>query len=387
MKNKRDAVIVSALRTPMGKKKGAFADTRPDELVSQLLRSLVQQTPIAPNEIEDVKIGCVTQTGEQGGNIGRLASLLAGLPPEVAAVSINRQCGSSLEAVNQAAHSIMAGMNDVVIAAGVESMNRVPMGSDIAGHLNPELLERYEIIPQGISAERIAKHWGLTRNQLDEFSLSSHEKALTAQKLGYFHREIAPVAVKAGDGTVHLVHADESPRNTSLEKMSMLPPAFIPDGLVTAGNSSPINDGASSVLLMAREKAEALGLKPRARVVATAVVGDDPTMALTAVIPATKKVLRKAGLSLSDIDLVEINEAFASVVLAWQHELQPDRTKVNVNGGAIALGHPLGASGARLIVSLLHELERTGGRYGLATLCVAHGLGIATIIERETDTR
>lgn len=383
MKNQRDAVIVHALRTPMGKKKGALAAIRADELLSRLLRAIVANSSIHPSEIEDVKIGCVTQVGEQGGNIGRLSALLAGLPPEVAAVSINRQCGSSLEAINQAAHSIMAGMNDVVIAGGVESMNRVPMGSDIAGALNTELLKSYEIIPQGISAERIANHWGFSRNQLDEFSLWSHEKALHAQREEFFTREIVPIEVIAANGERDLLTHDQSPRVTSMDKMAALPPAFLPDGIVTAGNSSPINDGAASVLLMSREKAEKLGYKTRARVVATAIAGDDPTLALTAVIPATKKALSKAGLQLSDIDRIEINEAFASVVLAWERECQPAMEKVNVNGGAIALGHPLGASGARVLVSLLHELERSGGRYGLATLCIAHGLGIATIIERE----
>jgi acetyl-CoA acyltransferase len=382
MKNKRDAVIVGALRTPIGKKNGAFSSTRPDELLSQVLQAIVKESPTVLKEIEDVKVGCVTQVGEQGGNIARLSSLLAGLPPEIPASTINRQCGSSLEAFNQAAHSIMAGMNDVVIAAGIESMNRVPMGSDIAGNFNPNLLERYEIIPQGISAERIASKWGISRSQLDEFSLWSHKKAINAQVSGFFEKEIVPILIKEETRDL-LIKSDESPRITTLEKMNTLPAAFIPNGLITAGNSSPINDGAASVLLMSREKAESLHLKVRAKVIATAVVGDDPTMALTAVIPATKKALDKAELKLSEIDLIEINEAFASVVLAWEKEMKPDMNKVNVNGGAISLGHPLGASGTRLVVTLLHELERRGGRYGLATLCVAQGVGIATIIERE----
>ncbi|MGO0058801.1 thiolase family protein [Brevibacillus fluminis] len=382
MKSGKDAVIVDAVRSPMGKKNGTLSHIRPDELAAQVLQRLVERNRLDPALVEDVKMGCVTQVGEQGGNIARLATLLAGFPVEVCGVTSNRACGSSLETLNQAAHEIMAGMCDVVIAAGVESMNRVKMGSDVKAW-NPKLSDRYEMIPQGISAERIAKRWGLSRLDLDVYSLRSHEKALKAQAANRFVDEIVPVRVPSPDGTMIDFQADETPRVTSLEKMAALQPAFLSDGIITAGNASPINDGASAVLLMSRQKAEELGYKPRARVVATAVAGVDPTIMLTGIIPATQKVLQKANLTLHDIDLFEVNEAFASVVLAWEREIKPDPDKVNVNGGAIALGHPLGASGARLITTMLHELEKREARYGLATLCIMHGMAVATIIERE----
>lgn len=382
MKYDRDAVIVDAVRSPIGKKKGTLSLTRPDELAAQMLRALVDRNRLDPSLVDDVKMGCVTQIGEQGGNIARLATLIAGFPVEVCSVTSNRACGSSLETLNQAAHEIMAGMSDVVIAAGVESMNRVAMGSDMAA-LSPKLSEQYEMIPQSISAERIAEKWKLTRLELDAYSLNSHEKALKAQAAGRFIDEIVPVRAVSPDGGTVDFTADESPRVTTTEKMAALKPAFLPDGMITAGNSSPINDGASAVLLMSRERARQLGYKPRARVVATAVAGVDPTIMLTGIIPATRKVLQKANLDLRDIDLFEVNEAFASVVLAWEREIKPDPDKVNVNGGAIALGHPLGASGARLITTMLHELERREARYGLATLCIMHGMAVAAIIERE----
>ncbi len=382
MKSDNDAVIVDAVRSPMGKKKGTLSHLRPDELAAQVLRALAERNRLDPALIEDVKMGCVTQIGEQGGNIARLAALLAGFPVEVCGVTSNRACGSSLETLNQAAHEIMANMSDVVIAAGVESMNRVAMGSDMA-RLSPKLTECFEMIPQGESAERIAAQWGLSRHDLDLYSLKSHQKALAAQSAQRFTKEIVSIRVPAPDGGLIDFATDETPRDTSLAKMAALQPAFLPDGIVTAGNSSPINDGASAVLLMSRQKATELGYKPRARVVATAVAGTDPTIMLTGIIPATRKVLQKARLELRDIDLFEVNEAFASVVLAWEREIKPDPDKVNVNGGAIALGHPLGASGARLVTTMLHELERREARYGLATLCIMHGMAVATIIERE----
>lgn len=382
MKSDKDAVIVDAVRSPIGKKKGTLSLTRPDELAAQVLRALVERSRLDPSLVDDVKMGCVTQIGEQGGNIGRLTALIAGFPVEVCGVTSNRACGSSLETLNQAAHEIMAGMSDVVIAAGVESMNRVTMGSDI-GTLSTKLFDQYEMIPQGVSAERIAEKWGLTRLELDTYSLESHQKALKAQSSQRFVNEIVPVRVPSPDGTLVEFNTDETPRVTTLEKMAALKPAFLPDGIITAGNSSPINDGASAVLLMSRQKANQLGYKPRARVVATAVAGVDPTIMLTGIIPATRKVLQKAKLDLRDIDLFEVNEAFASVVLAWEREIKPDPHKVNVNGGAIALGHPLGASGARLITTMVNELERRTARYGLATLCIMHGMAVATIIERE----
>lgn len=382
MKSNHDAVIVDAVRSPIGKKNGALSHTRPDELAAQVLRALVERNRLDPALVEDVKMGCVTQVAEQGGNIARLASLIAGFPVEVCGVTSNRACGSSLETLNQAAHEILAGMTDVVIAAGVESMNRVKMGSDMT-RLSDKLFAQYEMIPQGISAERIAKKWDLSRQDMDLYSLNSHKKALRAQADNRFAQEIVPVRANTADGQQLDFLVDESPRETSLDKMTALKPAFLPEGSITAGNSSPINDGASAVLLMSRQRAEQLGYRPRARVVATAVAGVDPTIMLTGIIPATRKVLQKANLELGDIDLFEVNEAFASVVLAWEKEIKPDPEKVNVNGGAIALGHPLGASGTRLIATMLHELEKREARYGLATLCIMHGMAVATIIERE----
>jgi len=292
-------------------------------------------------------------------------------------------CGSSLETLNQAAHEIMAGMGDLFIAAGVESMSRVPMGSD-GGNFSSKLTDRYMIIPQGFSAEMIASQWGFTREELDRYSYESHQKALRAQREGWFDREIVPIDVKTEEGETVRMAKDETPRaDTSLEKMAQLQPSFQADGVVTAGNSSQISDGAAAVLIASREKAEDLGLRPRARIVATATAGVDPTIMLTGIIPCTEKVLKKAGLTMDDIDLFEVNEAFASVVLAWQKETQAPWEKVNVNGGAIALGHPLGASGARITATLLHEMERREARYGLMTMCIGFGMAIATIIERE----
>jgi len=338
---------------------------------------------IDPTEIEDVILGCVDQLGEQGMNIARNAALIAGFPLDVCGTTLDRMCGSGQQAANFAAMGVMAGQYDVVIAGGVEHMTRVPMGANAVGPgegpLSPTLQERYQIVPQGISAEMIAEKWGLKREALDEFSALSHEKAGRAIAAGHFKREI--VAVTLPDGSIFEI--DEGVRvPVNREKMATLAPSFKPDGVVTAGNSSQISDGAAALMLMAPERALALGIRPRARIVATALAGVDPTIMLTGPIPATRRVLAKAGLKLEDIDRFEINEAFASVVLAWERELHPDMEKVNVNGGAIALGHPLGCSGAKLMTSLLHELERTGARYGLQTMCIGFGQGIATIIER-----
>ncbi|SEN19406.1 acetyl-CoA acetyltransferases [Lihuaxuella thermophila] len=379
----RDAVIIDAVRTPIGRKKGSLSRTRPDEMAAFLLKELVSRNRLNPSEVEDIKMGCVTQIGEQGYNIGRLAALIAGFPVEVCGVSVNRMCGSSLETLAQAAHAIMAGMADCVIAAGVESMNRVPMGSD-GGSFSERLLERYNIIPQGFSAELIAEKWNLSREELDQFSLDSHRKAIQAQKEGRFANEIIPIECQTSAGEPMLLTEDETPRpDTSLETLAGLRPSFQSDGKVTAGNSSQISDGAAAVLLTSRKKAESLGLTPRARVVATALAGVDPEIMLTGIIPATKKVLERAGLTLDEIDVFEVNEAFASVVLAWQREIGPDPEKVNPNGGAIALGHPLGASGARMTATLINELERREGRYGLATMCIGFGMAVAVILERE----
>jgi len=381
-----DAVIVEAVRTAIGRRNGKLSPVRPDDLLALTLREVVKRAGVDAAQVDDVVVGCVTQTGEQGLNIGRAAVLIAGFPVEVPGTTINRFCGSGQQAVNFAAQGVLSGAQDIVIGAGVESMSRVPMGSDAfgpgEGPVSPKLTDLFEIIPQGNSAEMIAKKWGFSRQQLDEFAYQSHVKAGQAIQEGRFSREIFPVDVRQ-NGSSYLVDTDEGVRiPPSREKMAQLKPSFQEDGVVTAGNSSQISDGAAAVLVMTAEKAKALGLKPRARIVAQAIVGSEPTIMLTGPIPATAKVLKKAGLQLKDIDLFEVNEAFAPVVLAWQHETGADMEKVNYNGGAIALGHPLGASGARLITTLLHELERQDARYGLSTMCIGYGMGIATIIER-----
>lgn len=376
------AYIVDGLRTPFGRRQGGLSRTRPDDLAAVTLRALVDRAAIDPGWVEDIRLGCVTQVGEQGFNIGRVAPLIAGFPVEVPGVSINRMCASSLEAVNQAAQAIRADVHDLVIAAGVESMSRVPMGSD-GSTLSEGLISRYNVVPQGISAEMIAEKWNLSRQALDEFSWESHQRALQAQASGYFAEEIVPVATTSVDGEPVLVAADEGPRaDTTVEKMSTLRPVFKPDGRVTAANSSQLTDGAVALLLASEAGLKAHRLRPRARVVAMTVVGVDPVMMLTGPIPATAKVLAKAQLRFDQIDVFEVNEAFASVVLAWGAEYHPDWAKVNPHGGAIALGHPLGASGGRLTLTALHELEKSGGRYALITMCIGWGMAVATIIER-----
>ena len=378
------AVIVDAVRTPIGRRGGALKDVRPDDLAAHVLRAIVERTGIKPALVEDVVLGCVTQTDEQGTNIARIAALVAGFPESVPGTSVNRQCGSGQQAVNFAAMEVLAGASDVAIAGGVESMTRVPMGSDM-GALNDKLLAKYEVVPQGISADLIADKYKITREQMDEFSLWSHRKAVKAIDEGRFRDEIVPVPVLDEAGSKRLFETDEHPRrNTSLEKLASLPSAFRPDGRITAGNSSGINDGAAALLLTTDEKAEALGLKPRARIVAMAQVGVDPVLMLEGPIPASKKVLEKAGLEIDEIALWEINEAFASIPLMTIKTLGIDPGRVNVNGGAIALGHPLGATGARLLTTLLNELEKRKARYGLSTLCIGFGQGIATVIERLT---
>ncbi|OLB13459.1 MAG: acetyl-CoA acetyltransferase [Candidatus Rokubacteria bacterium 13_1_20CM_4_68_9] len=379
----RDAVIVGAARTAVGRKNGKLSPVRPDDLAAKVLGDLIARVGVDPAEVEDVILGCVDQLGEQGFNIARNAALIAGLPLDVCGTTLDRMCGSGQQAANFAAMGVMAGQYDVVIAGGVEHMTRVPMGSNASGPgdgpLSPRLSERYNIVPQGISAELIAEQWGLKREELDAFAARSHEWAGRAIAEGRFKREIVPVTLPDGS----LFDTDEGVRvPVNREKMAALQPSFKPDGVITAANSSQISDGAAALLFMSGERARALGLRPRARVVATALAGVDPTIMLTGPIPATQRALKKAGLRLDDIDLFEINEAFASVVLAWERELHPDMNKVNVNGGAIALGHPLGCSGGKLMTTLLHELERTGKRYGLQTMCIGFGQGIATIIER-----
>ncbi|WP_085505402.1 thiolase family protein [Thalassobacillus devorans] len=378
----REVLIVEAVRSPVGRRKGLLSEKRPDDLLGDVLKELMDRAQLDPATVEDVIAGCVSQVGEQGMDIARTALLIAGFPIEVPGVTIDRQCGSSQQAVHFGAQAISSGDMETVIACGVENMTRVPMFSNIEGTAHsPRLTDQYEIINQGLSAERIAEHWGFSRQELDQFAVESHEKALTAIKEGRFKKEIMPVKDK--NGTVNLMDTDEGPRpGTSLETLGELKPAFKEDGLITAGNASQISDGASAVLLMSRERAEQLGLKPRFRIIARSVVGSDPTFMLTGPVPATYKVLQKAGLSLEDMDLFEVNEAFAPVPLFWLKETGADADKLNVNGGAIALGHPLGATGTRLMTTLVHELERTGKRYGLQAVCEGMGMANATIIER-----
>ncbi|MBX3052363.1 MAG: thiolase family protein [Caldilineaceae bacterium] len=376
----REAVIVEAVRTPAGKFRGSLSSIEPINLAALVLQEVLNRAGIDPAEVDDVMMGCVTQTGEQGANIGRLATLYAGFPVEVAAVSINRMCGSSQQAIHFAGQAIAASDADVVIAAGVESMSRVAMGSDYPPQFpdNPP----YPLLHQGESAELICQKWGFSREALDEYSYNSHIKAAAATKAGHFQREILPVDVRH-NGASRVLDIDEGIRfEPDRGKMSALRPAFRENGVITAGNASQISDGAAAVLLMERGRAEALGLKPRARFVSRVAVGSDPELMLTGPIAATRKALKRAGMSIDQMDVIEINEAFAPVVLAWAAEIEPPLARVNPNGGAIALGHPLGATGAKLMTTLLHELERTGGRYGLQTMCIGHGQATATIIER-----
>ena len=385
-----NAVIVDAIRTPLGRRNGKLKDWHPVDLMSEVLEALQRNTGIDPGIIDDVIMGCVMQVGEQGVNVARNAVLAAGWPETVPGTTIDRQCGSSQQAAHFAAQGVMAGAYDVVVAAGVELMTRVPMGAAMADGkfgwpFGPKVGERYQpqggLVPQGISAELIADKWNLTRDDLDRFGVQSQERAARATREGRFEREILPVK----DAEGNLMTTDEGIRDTTMESLGKLKPSFRSEedgGRVTAGNSSQITDGASALLIMSEQKAAALGLRPRARFVNFSLAGDDPRYMLTAPIPATQKVLARAGLTMGDIDVVEINEAFASVVLAWEKEMHPDMEKVNPNGGAIALGHPLGCSGARLMTTLLHELERTGGRYGLQTMCEGGGMANATIIER-----
>lgn len=395
----RDAVIVDAVRTPVGKGKpgGSLSGVHPVDLHAHAIRALVERTGIDPALVDDVISGAVGQVGEQSSNTARWAALAAGLPETVPAVTVDRQCGSSQQAIHFAAQGVIAGAYDVVIASGIESMSRVPMGSQSLGKdfFGTEVAARYPdgLVPQGISAELIAAKWGLSREQLDAFAAESHHRAARAWQEGRFARDVAPIKAPNVNGELIEVTTDESVRpSTTVDVLAGLKPAFrnelweqrFPqiDWKVTAGNSSPINDGASAVLITSSETAQRLGLTPRARVHSVAVVGDDPLYMLTGVIPATAKVLDRAGLSLADIDAFEVNEAFASVVLAWQAETGADLSKVNINGGATAIGHPLGASGGRLMTTLVSVLEQTGGRYGLQTMCEAGGLANATIIER-----
>jgi acetyl-CoA acyltransferase len=386
--NNREAVIVDAVRTPMGKRDGMLRNWHPVDLLGHTLSGLVQRNRLNPELVEDVIAGCVMQAGEQAANVGRNAVLAAGFPESIPGTTVDRQCGSSQQAIHFAAQGVMAGSYDVVIACGVESMTRVPMGSSAKNGpgkpFGPAVMRRYNNVQfhQGISAEILAQRWKLERHRLDEYSLESHRRAARATEKGWFCREILPTAVETEQGTVQATRDEGIRADTTLEKMATLKPVFKEDGCVTAANSSQITDGAAAVLIMERSTAERLGLRPLARFVAFALAGDDPVTMLAAPIPATRRILERAGMKLDDMDLIEINEAFASVVLAWQAETKADLSRVNVNGGAIALGHPLGASGARLMTTLVHELERRGGRYGLQTMCEGGGMANATIIER-----
>jgi acetyl-CoA acetyltransferase family protein len=377
-----EAVILEAVRTPFGKRKGAFRETRPDALLARALRGLVERAGLDDGEIEDVVTGCVTQSGEQGANVGRLGVLLAGFPVEVPAVTLNRMCGSSQQAVHFASQAIAAGDMSYAIGCGVESMSRAPMFSDIGGgfeKLNPDLLQKQELIHQGESAERIADRWEVTREDADSLSASSHQRAGKREKFP----EILPTTGLDKEGNEVELGVDEGVRpSVDPAKMASLDTVFREDGVVTAGNASQLSDGASAVLVADRERAESDGLRPKARFLARVAVGDDPAMQLTGVIPATRAALKKAGISIRDLDWIEINEAFATVVLSWADELKPDMEKVNPWGGAIAHGHPLGATGGGLMAKLVAGLEATDGQLGLQVMCIGHGMATATIIER-----
>ena len=387
------AVIVDAVRTPTGRRNGKMNGWHPVDLASETLRALVDRNDLDPALIEDVIMGCVSQVGEQGWNVGRNAALAAGFPEDVVGTTIDRQCGSGQQSSHFAAQGVMAGAYDVVIAAGVESMTRVPMGVTAQGPgkpFGPAMTERYAhgLVPQGISAEMIAEKWGLTRGTLDSIAVDSHARATRATEEGRFEREILPVEVTLEDGITESMTRDEGIRSgTTVEILANLNPAFKTDGVVTAGNSSQISDGSAAVLIMSEDKAEHLGMTPMARFISFSLAGVDPVSMLTGPIPATSKVLNRSGLSIGDIDLFEVNEAFASVIGAWLAEhggtdQQALWDRTNVNGGAIALGHPLGCSGAKLTTTLVHEMDRSGARYGLQTMCEGGGMANAMILER-----
>jgi 3-oxoadipyl-CoA thiolase len=397
----REAWLVSAVRTPVGRYGGALARVRPDDLAAAAIRGAVERAGIPPHELEDVVLGAANQAGEDNRNVARMAALLAGLPVEIGGQTVNRLCGSGLQAINSAAHAIMVGDGDAFVAGGVESMSRAPyvMAKAEAAYdrgarevydttlgwrfTNPRLAEMHHPYSMGETGENVAERCGVTRAEQDEFALRSHQRAVAAFEEGRFATQIVPISVPQPKGEPVVVDRDEHPRpDTSIEALARLKPAFRESGSVTAGNSSGINDGASATVLVEAETARRLGLRPLARIVATAVAGVDPAVMGLGPIPATRKVLARAGLDVGDLDLVELNEAFASQSIACIRELDLDPDMVNVNGGAIAIGHPLGASGARLITMLTHELDRRRGRYGLATMCIGVGQGIATIVER-----
>jgi acetyl-CoA acyltransferase len=377
------ALIIDAVRSPIGKRNGALAGARGDELAAQVLNGLVARHDLDPAEVEDVQMGCVTQIGEQGWNIGRMAPLIAGWPETVCGTSVDRQCGSSMQSNFNAAAAVWAGQLDVVVSAGVEMMSRVPMGSN-GGDLSDKLLDRWQIVPQGISAEVIANEWGLSREELDAYALESHRRAVVAIDGGLFENEIVPVEVSAAGAAV-LVGVDEAPRrDTSAEKLASLEPAFLPDGVITAGNSSQIVDGAAAVLVASESAASRLGLEPRARFVSFGMSGVDPYRMLHGNPEACRKALARASLTWDDVAVIEVNEAFASVVLQFAKDagLEDRFDDINPNGGGISLGHPLGATGARVTATLLNELDRREARYGVACMCIGFGQAIAAVVER-----
>ena len=383
----RDVVIVEAVRTPLGRRNGWLRETHPVRLGSYVLCEALARANLDPSKIEHVLMGCVAQVSEQTFNLARNVVLDAGLPIDIPATTVDFQCGSSQQTVHLAAAMIASGQIDIAVAGGVESMTRVPMGSSLGSNpiapFTERMMEQYNLVPQGIASDEIAQKWNIPREELDQIGYDSHMKAARAMEQGAFSREILPVEGVDDEGNSILVTQDQGVRpNASLEKMATLQPAFTPDGVTTAGNSSQISDGAAAVLLTTAEKAAELGLKPRARLVSMVTVGSDPHLMLTGPIGATRKALEKAGMTLDQIDLFEVNEAFASVIAMWKREISADMSKVNVHGGAIALGHPLGASGARLMTTLLHALETHDKRYGLQTMCCGGGMGTGTIIER-----
>jgi len=383
-------VVVDVVRTPIGRRNGSLSGWHPVDLAAEMLRALVERNDLDPGAVDDVILGCVSQTGEQALNVGRNAVLAAGFPETVPGTTVDRQCGSSQQAVHFAAQGVQAGAYDLVVAAGVECMSRVPMGSTIVNGpgkpFGPRMAQRYSsaggLVPQGVAAEMVARRWDLSRDELDAYSLQSHRRAAAAADEGRFDREIVAVTVESERGKAEVRTDEGVRRHTSAAALAALKPAFQPDGRITAGNSSQLSDGAAAVLIASEECAAALGLAPRARFVGFAVVGVDPVSMLTGPIPATTAVLRRTGLRLDAMERVEVNEAFASVVLAWAREHDADPSAVNVNGGAIALGHPLGCSGARILATLVCELERGGGRYGLQTMCEGGGMANALVVER-----
>jgi len=380
----REVVIVAAVRTAVGRRKGALSHVRADDLAADVLQEAVQRAGITKEQVDDVILGCVTQTAEHGGNIARTALLMAGFPDSVPGVTIDRQCGSSQQAVHFAAQAILAGDMDVVIAGGVESMSRVSMGTNMQNaHLGNRLQENYNIIHQGLSAEKIAEKWSLSKEQLNSYAYESHQRALAAIEAGYFKDEILPIEVIQEDDTVTTVGRDEGPRaETTVDILNSLKTVFQEDGVITAGNASQMSDGASAVVVMALDRAQELGIQPLAKIITRVVVGSDPTLMLTGPIEATRKALERSGLKIEDIDTYEVNEAFAPVPLVWLQEIGGDPKKLNPDGGAIALGHPLGATGTKLLTTLLYRMERENYRYGLLAICEGMGMANATIIEK-----